>query len=219
MILIPHIANANGNLEKFSERIQNAVKRAESIVVPRLEISRQVDISFAAIPQFLIPEDHIGGRTYTSEYIQISVDPSSEDIHEDTFFEMIVHELAHAARWAKNDEWMNTLFDGIINEGLATAFEEEMVQDSKIQQPQFFLKTVSLRTDADNEKILASLWEELGDKSYDYGAIFFDGKDNLPRWAGYSLGLYLVKKYLKLNEKPLKDALTDRYSDFRVALK
>lgn len=45
--------------------------------------------------------------------------------------EMLVHELCHVARWGKNDEWMNTLFDGVINEGIATYFEAEFVKDCK----------------------------------------------------------------------------------------
>ena len=219
MFLIPHIATANGNLERYATKIRSAVGRAEEIIVPKLNIARQIDISFAAMYQFLIPEDHIGGRTYTSEYIQVAVDPAADDISEDIFFEVISHELAHAARWGKNDERMLTLFDGLINEGLAVAFEEEIIMNNQIATPQFFLQSVAGRSDAENEKILAVLSNELDNERYDYDAIFFDGREDLPRWSGYSLGLHLVKKYLSVTNKTITDALADKYSDFRVVLK
>ena len=219
MIIIPHFANANGNLEKHLAKIQRAVDRVEKTVVPKLKLTRQIDISFAAIPQFIILEDHVGGRTYTSEYIQITVDPKSKDIPEEIFFEIISHELAHAARWSKNSEYMQTLFDGLISEGLATAFEEVVVRDNHIKNPQFFLKTVIARTDSENEKILKNLINELDNEFYDYETIFFDGNDSLPRWSGYSLGLYLVKKYLKQTNQTITEVLADKYSDFRRVIK
>ena len=218
MILIPHIANANGNLEKYIGKIRSAVLKAEKIVVPKLNISRQIDISFASIHKFLIPEDRIGGRTYTAGYIQIDLDVFDDNLSKDVIFEMLSHELAHAARWERNDEWTNVLFDEIINEGLATAFEEEIIQSLKTEYAQFFLKSVSFRTDVENEKIFIALRDKLDDKNYNYSDIFFDGKNDLPRWAGYSLGLYLVKKYLKITDKSVVDAIADKYSDFRVVL-
>jgi len=42
---------------------------------------------------------------------------------------MVAHELCHAARWGKNDEWINSLFDGMISEGIATYLEAEFVKD------------------------------------------------------------------------------------------
>ena len=39
--------------------------------------------------------------------------------------------------------------------------------------------------------------------------------DELPRWAGYSLGYYLVKRYLERTGKKIKEAFFDKYADFR----
>ena len=66
--------------------------------------------------------------------------------------------------------------------------------------------------------ILAELWEQLDTEDYDYGKIFFNGGDELPRWAGYSLGYYLVGKYLEKNGKKIGDAFTDEYMEFRNCL-
>lgn len=47
---------------------------------------------------------------------------------------------------------------------------------------------------------------------------FFTGNDKLPRWSGYSLGYYLVKKYLEKTHKTIEEAFADKYEDFRIVL-
>ena len=42
---------------------------------------------------------------------------------------------------------------------------------------------------------------KLDSNEYNYDEIFFNGNDKLPRWSGYSLGYYLVKKYLEKTNK------------------
>ena len=81
-----------------------------------------------------------------------------------------------------------------------------------------FIKTILERTDKENEKILSELWEQLDFNDYNYDEIFFNGNDKLPRWAGYSVGYYLVKKYLEKTNKKIEDAFADKYADFRVVL-
>lgn len=49
-----------------------------------------------------------------------------------------------------------------------------------------------------------------------YDEIFFNGNDKLPRWAGYSVGYYLVKKYLEKTNKKIEDAVADKYADFKA---
>lgn len=108
------------------------------------------------------------------------------------------------------------MFDGLIFEGIATYFEAEFVKDRK--EKQLFVKTVLERSDEENEKILEKLRDQLDSNYYDYDTIFFNGNDKLPRWAGYSLGYYLVKKYLDKTGKTIEDAFADKYTDFRLAL-
>lgn len=129
---------------------------------------------------------------------------------------MLVHELGHAARWGKNDEWMNTLFDGMISEGVATYFGTEYAKNNS--EKQFFTKTILERSNEENERILNELRGNLDDKHYDYNTIFFTGNDKLPRWSGYSLGYYLVKKYLEKTHKTIEEAFADKYEDFRIVL-
>lgn len=130
--------------------------------------------------------------------------------------EMLVHELCHAARWGKNDEWINSLFDGIISEGIATYFESEFA--SNLEEKTTFIKTITERPDETNLEILEKLHNQLESNHYDYNMIFFNGNDEFPRWSGYSLGYYLVKKYLEKTGKTIEDAFTDKYTDFKITL-
>lgn len=209
------ITEANGNLSNKKELILSAVKKAEEYVFPRLKIDWSIDVVITnRVYEFVIPEDGVGGRTYASDFILISI--NEDKITENILAETLVHELCHAARWGKNDEWMNTLFDGIISEGIATYFESEFVKDKS--EKQLFLKTVVERSDEENEKIHKELESQLKNERYDYQAIFFNGNDKLPRWSGYSLGYSTVKKYLEKSGKTIEEAFADKYADIEAAL-
>ena len=127
-----------------------------------------------------------------------------------------MHELCHAARWGKNNERMNTMFDGIINEGIATFLESEFVKDNV--KKQFFLSTVTSRSEDENIKIFNYLQNNLRDECYNYQTIFFEGNEKLPRWSGYSLGYFIFKKYLEQTGKNIEDAFADRYAQIESVL-
>lgn len=208
------ITEANGNLSNKKDLILNAVKKAEEYVFSKLRIDWDIDVvTTNRIYEFVIPEDGVGGRTYASDFILISI--NEDKITENILSETLVHELCHAARWGKNDEWMSTLLDGMISEGIATYFESEFVKDKS--EKQLFLKTVAERSDEENEKIYEELKDQLGDERYDYQTIFFNGNDKLPRWSGYSLGFLTVKKYLEKSGKTIEEAFADKYADIEAA--
>lgn len=209
------ITCANGNLDSRVETIEKAVKEAECYVFPKLKIDWDIDLLVTnRIYDIITPEDGVGGRTKTSDFIELAID--EEKATENLISEMVVHELCHAARWGKNDEWINSLFDGVISEGIATYFEAEFVKDCT--EKTVFIKTILKRSDEENEKILEKLCSQLDLNYYDYNTIFFNGSNELPRWSGYSLGYYLVKKYLKKTGKKIEDAFADKYADFKVVV-
>lgn len=206
------LANSNGNLRNIEQMIKEAVKEAELYAFSRLNINWDIDLVITNhMPFVLIPEDGVGGRTYWSDLITICVD--EEKLTKSKITEMLVHELCHAARWGKNNEWMNTLFDGLINEGIATYFEAEFAKN--LEEKTVFIKTILERSDEENKKIFERLRDQLESSSYVYETIFFNGNDELPHWAGYSLGYYLVKRYLERTGKKIEEAFFDKYADFR----
>ena len=207
------LATSNGNLADKKEMIENAVKVAEEYVFPKLDIDWDIDLLVTnRLYNMIIPEDGVGGYTHASDFIESAIDEGKATVN--LMSETLVHELCHAARWGKNNEWMHSLFDGIINEGIATYFESEFVKNR--EEKQFFIKTILARSDKENEKILENLHDQLDSNSYDYKTIFFNGNDNLPRWSAYSLGYYLVKKYLKKTNKKIEEALADKYAVLRI---
>lgn len=209
------ITEANNNLSAKKSLILNAVKMAEEYAFQKLRIDWDIDIVITnRAYEFVIPEDGVGGRTYASDFILISINENK--ITENILAETLVHELCHAARWGKNDEWMNTLFDGIISEGIATYFEFEFAKGKP--EKQLFLKTVVGRSDEENKKIYEELESQLKNERYDYQTIFFNGNDKLPRWSGYSLGYLTVKKYLEKSGKTIEEAFADKYADIEAAL-
>ena len=209
------LAEANGNLSSSREMIIGAVKTAEEYVFPKLKISWDIDLLVTnRLYDIIIPEDGVGGRTRTSDFIEFAINENKAT--ENLISEMATHELCHAARWGKNDEWISSLFDSAISEGIATYLEAEFVRDR--EEKTVFIKTILERTDNENEIILEKLRDQLDSNYYDYDTIFFNDNDELPRWSGYSLGYYLVKKYLEKNNKKIGDAFADKYADFKIAL-
>lgn len=209
------LAEANGNLSSSREMIIGAVKTAEEYIFPKLKISWDIDLLVAnRLYDIIIPEDGVGGRTRTSDFIEFAINENKAT--ENSISEMVTHELCHAARWGKNDEWINSLFDSVISEGIATYLEAEFVRDR--EEKTVFIKTILERTDNENEIILEKLRNQLDSNYYDYDTIFFNGNDELPRWSGYSLGYHLVKKYLEIIDKIIEDAFADKYADFKIAL-
>lgn len=209
------LTEANGNLSDSREIIIDAVKTAEEYVFPKLKVDWDIDVLVTnRLYDIIIPEDGVGGRTRTSGFIEFAI--NEEKATKNLISEMVAHELCHAARWGKNDEWINSLFDGIISEGVATYLEAEFVKDR--EEKTVFIKTILGRTDDENKKILEELRGQLDSNYYNYDTIFFSGNDKLPRWSGYSLGYYLVKKYLEKTNKKIEDAFADKYAEFKIAL-
>ncbi len=208
------LTEANGNLSDKKKMIKDAVKTAQEYVFPKLKIDWDIDILVTNRIPMIIPENGAGGYTFSADFIRINID--DEKVTENLISENVVHELCHAARWGKNDEQIKSLFDGLIFEGLACMLEAEFVKDES--EKTLFIKTILGRADKENKKILEELRDQLGSNYYDYNTIFFNGNDKLPRWSGYSLGHYLVKKYLEKTDKKIEEAFADKYADFKIAL-
>lgn len=209
------LTGANGNLSNQKEMIEKAIKVAEEYVFPKLKIDWDIDVLITnRLYDIIIPEDGVGGRARTLDFIEFAI--NQEKATENLISEILVHELCHAARWGKNNEWMNSLFDGIISEGIATYFEAEFIKNRN--ERTVFIQTILERSNEENEKILDQIRDNLNSNKYDYYEIFFTGNSRLPRWSGYSLGFYLVKKYLKKTGKTIEEAFADKYADFKIIL-
>lgn len=196
---------------------QNAVQAAEDYITAQFTFDYDVDVMIATPSQRMstIPEDGIGGRTYHSRLIVIVFDKQQAAITENFVFETLCHEMSHSLRWEKVPEYSHSLFSGMIFEGLATILEEKAMADTGRDHTQFFLQAMQATSQEMIEKILTQLVSELGSTQYDYEKIFFTGDGTLPRWSGYRLGYYFVKRYLEQTGQTINQATLASYNDFK----
>ena len=211
------VANANHNFTDTELKIfRKATKQAEVFISYNFDFDYDIDLIIAT-PSFLIrtkPGDTTGGQTYHSRLIMLVVDNTEQAITEDHVFEVICHEMSHSLRWEKLPEYSKTMFDGMILEGLAIALEEKAMADTGRKKIENFLKEMQTTPQSEIDKMIESLKDSFYDESYDYNTIFYNGSDTLPRWAGYRLGYYFVKKYLEETGETINQATLGSYSKF-----
>ena len=213
-----HIANANQIFTNAEIMIfKNATQKAEGFISATFtQFDYEVDVIIAT-SSFILPtiaEDGIAGKTLHSRLIILSLDKNQHEISEGFIFETICHEMSHSLRWENLPEYAETMFDGMILEGLAVALEEEAMIKTGRQDKQFFLKEIQETPRAEIDKMITVLKDKFEDKIYDYNKIFFTGDDILPRWAGYRLGYYFVKQYLRQTDQDIVQATLASYKDF-----
>ncbi|QJU06804.1 hypothetical protein FBF30_02790 [Candidatus Saccharibacteria bacterium oral taxon 955] len=213
-----HMANANQIFTNAEITIfKNATQKAEDFISATFaQFDYEVDVIIAT-SSFILPtiaEDGIAGKTLHSRLIILSLDKNQHEISEGFIFETICHEMSHSLRWEKLPEYAETMFDGMILEGLAVALEEEAMIKTGQQDKQFFLKEIQETPRAEIDKMITVLKDKFEDKIYDYNKIFFTGDDILPRWAGYRLGYYFVKQYLRQTDQDIVQATLASYKDF-----
>ena len=213
-----HMANANQIFTNVEITIfKNATQKAEGFISATFtQFDYEVDVIIAT-SSFILPtiaEDGIAGKTLHSRLIILSLDKNQHEISEGFIFETICHEMSHSLRWEKLPEYAETMFDGMILEGLAVALEEEAMIKTGRQDKQFFLKEIQETPRAEIDKMITVLKDKFEDKIYDYNKIFFTGDDILPRWAGYRLGYYFVKQYLHQTDQDIVQATLASYKDF-----
>jgi uncharacterized protein YjaZ len=212
-----HVANA-GDIFSVEEiaRMQAAANTAESYLINKIGFEYDVDLIITPPSQLMstIPEDGITGRTYSSRLIVIVLDKNQAEVSQEAVFETICHEMSHSIRWEKLPEYANTLFEGMILEGLGVALEEKALADNGISSKQFFLQTVLETSPEMIEDTVSKLKNHFDNTNYDYEKIFYTGGEDLPRWAGYRLGYYFVKEHLEKSGISITEATTASYKDF-----
>ena len=214
-----YIANAGKDFTDTDMiAIRRAVERAETFVSGVFR-SFDYDLDLIVVSSSpttpTIPQNGIGGRTYHSRLIVVALDKSQHEPSEDFIFETVCHELSHSLRWEKVPEFAETLFDSMVMEGLAVVLEEQAMNQSDYELRQFFLTEVRRTKLKEINTMIAVLNDKFDDTEYDYETIFFSGNDLLPRWTGYKLGYYLVKRYLSKTKQTIEQATLASYEELR----
>ncbi len=218
-ILVPHIANSNGDLDRNISSINAAVRDVENFLQVHFQIRWKIDVVFSrGLYRLAIPEDGVGGRTLTSGFIELAI---GENVNppRDIIAEMLAHEAGHAVRWGVNPQRSDSFIRNAIFEGIAICIQEEFAKKAK--NTTFFLETIRKRQDD------CAYYLEIGRKThefwestkYDDNLLFFnggklaDGK-TLPRWAGYKLGYFAVKEAMRRTGKSIFELFDKDYEFF-----
>lgn len=195
-----HIANAGGSLDDVINKINKAFNNAANVCGTVLGLDR-VDVICVDDSSMVIPEIGVGGYTSSRHLMYLYIDPS-RSIDEQEIFNTLCHEFHHARRF-DGPGYGKTLFDAMIFEGLAVAFEQECTEaDGFI--PKELLKR------KETKKLINKYASKFEDTAFDHLAWFIYDKDNeLPRWAGYDMGYYIARKYLSAKNKKASDLVVE----------
>lgn len=219
-----HISDVNNYFEKLRPVIEEALQKAIKITSEKIPPLENIEILFTGdgFKHYTSMEDHVSGHTVNSSTIIVYADDKATNKNIATsLFNTINHELNHALRWqylARNhpDKLFSTgLFEDLIFEGLAVAYEEENAETLD-----YFTEQISKRRKDINISVLNKIRESFNSNNYDYEKLFFTGnkEENIPRWAAYGLGYYLVKKYMKNTEKKASELVGEPYDSFYSVL-
>lgn len=170
------------SLDKCSKLVEEAFRKI-SDVLDKEEIHIYL---FPTLSKFTIEKmNGNSGRWVWKDVIYIDIFPKEK--WEEYFKSAIIHETAHTLSDYFSDEI--SIGEGMIFEGLAEHFQEKF---TGIKNP-----WVKVFPEKQALKLFEELKPKLNEKSYEvYGDIFF-GNKKYPLWAGYTIGYYLIKEYLK----------------------
>ena len=190
------------------DMIRGAFDRAVKTCKDLISISA-VDVVIYHNPTYVMPETGIGGRTPTTNLINIPVD-AKRDLDPEVLYLTICHEMNHAMRQRKFG-FPETLFDAIVSEGLADQFEKEINPDKEL---------ITYRKDLDKEVVLKgldNLKKELNNKEYDYFGWFF-GKGDYPKYFGYTLGNLIIESYTKSKGVKPSKLVGEETAEFKASI-
>lgn len=200
MSIVLHILNSSSTLNQFIDDIEVSFSPTVQSIQKVLPI-KKADVVVWDNPEWSIEQYGIGGHTMTPYTAVISLDPKNKNIgklFKERFAQTIMHELHHAARLQIIGDKPATRLEASIREGLAEHFEIQLTG----KKPEIW--DIAL-TPEQLKKFLKIATEKRNDTNYyTYDWLFGSKKLNIPEWTGYSLGFYLVDRYLKTH--PNKNA-------------
>lgn len=180
---------------KLSELTIANAKRA----IDDLNIRKKVTV-ITKIPdenerRFIIPSLGIGGRSVEHATVLLFFDPNHPKVIQNLRQwrpSEIAHELNHEAR-RQRGKFGHTLLDAMINEGLATYYQEQWDEDSP--KTPWGNALFANQQKEEWEKAQPVLREPLTEKLW---TEWFFGANKLHSvWTGYSLGAAIVRAYFQ----------------------
>jgi len=192
MSLQTHILTSSVGVKKYKKEIELAVANVVNSIEKILPIG-DIDVVFYDNPEFTIRELGIGGFTPIANTVFIYFDPRNPNLEKSIKKDIeytIAHEINHAIRFRTPIE-KETLLEAAISEGLADHFAVQITGSEAAEW------TRSLSEEKEKE-MLERMRVEWDNVPYDHNSWFYGSETkDIPRWAAYTIGFNLVKRYLE----------------------
>lgn len=204
-----HIFNASGQFTPYQEQIQAVFDLSVQRVAKILPISG-VDVVFCLDPESVIPEFGIGGYSPSGDQAIIFADPDNANFPnslKNEFLTILGHELHHCLRW-RTVGYGITLLEALVSEGLACHFETELRSGTL----PFYATALEEATIPD---LFVKASQRFSDTNYGHAEWFFGQSDEIPMYAGYTLGFELVSKYIQKHGKKASKLYDESAEHFR----
>lgn len=186
-----HILNADGSLDSWTDRIQQAFDESIHLVSTYIPVS-DVDVVVYNDADYVVPELGISGFCTSPRRLYLPVDVNHSELadhFEIRFQNFLAHELHHCAR-RRIAGYADTLVQALVTEGLACCFEEEMPGGST---PMYATRVSGTELERVHQLALPALHEPITG----WGKWFFgELQPEIPMHAGYSLGYDVVSRWL-----------------------
>lgn len=189
--ILPMINKAFNRAIEVSTKEFKTINHGNDIII-NFKYSKDTNKIFA--------KDGVGGYTTHSGLIDVYINP--ENATESSIYSVICHELSHAKRWTERPNHDNRLIEAVIFEGLGIAFENESMSKGESVEVLNIINnrkgTIKLLNKMKSEFLIHNFdWNKNYDRYFKDG----DNKENIPAWAAYEVGYYLVKKKMKQTGK------------------
>lgn len=191
-----------GALEAERVAIETAIVDAAERVDAVMPITG-VTIRVRANPAGVIGELGLGGFAPSGREVLLSFDPASPMLPaalDSDLGPMVAHELHHARRW-QTVGYGGTLRAAMVSEGLADHFSIEVFG---VERPMW-----SEALDSAGIESMLDRAEPTWDGPYDHATWFYGTTSSVPRWAGYTVGFELVRRYLDADSSRRASTLYD----------
>ena len=170
-----------------------------------------VSVEVLEDPEQVIPETGAGGFAHNSHLISVYYDLQNENFKNNFEKEIrstIMHEFHHVVRNRKYDWKKDTLLGAMITEGLADHFDIEVNGGN----PKPWSVALS---ESELSRVLKLAVNEFNSRDFSYEEWFFGlSEKNIPKWAGYSIGFDLVKKYILKSGKKASELVFEPAETF-----
>ncbi len=188
-----HVLNKSKRLNPLLDLINESLKTGLEKIQKVLPVDT-IDIVVEDNPNAAIPETGVGGYAPTAHIVNICINPNFAGLKEKIKYEIestLAHELHHCARESALGDPRRNLLEALVTDGLADHFDIEICGG----EPRPWSIAVK---DEILGKLLEKARKEFNNNNYNHKVWFFGSEDEeIPRWAGYSLGFHIVQEYLK----------------------